>query len=296
MKNINYSTILFSVFSPNVILSPVKNSINPIDISAKEAIKNKNSNNKKLFISSMSLSSLDTKNNIEQNKFYKTYFLDKINVSQSAKKINIKKPKLIESFYNSKPIKIQKKINTNRMLLKNYDIVIKPIRNKSYKSINIKDKKYIIDPYKQYLIEKSRIELSKRVQEKEMKNLIEEKKQKKIKSENNILNNFQGIDFSKQKKREFFLARYLKSKEYAKKETKVNEIKGNELTKKIAFQNFMKNINFEINEKKYLFLENDEFIPHIKYSNFNVKLRSFFNNLKKNPNYNSLINYIYKYK
>ena len=56
----------------------------------------------------------------------------------------------------------------------------------------------------------------------------------------------------------------------------------------------MKRLNFEINEKKYLFLDNNEFVPRVRYSSFNEKYRTFMWNLRDNPNFNALINYISK--
>ena len=52
-------------------------------------------------------------------------------------------------------------------------------------------------------------------------------------------------------------------------------------------------LNYEINEKKYMFLENtNKFIPTVKYNAFKERFRIFNWHLKNNPNYSTLINYI----
>lgn len=51
-----------------------------------------------------------------------------------------------------------------------------------------------------------------------------------------------------------------------------------------------------MNEKKYIFLDNNDLVPRIHYSSFNRKIRNFFKNLRENPNYNYLNNHIPKYQ
>ncbi len=71
---------------------------------------------------------------------------------------------------------------------------------------------------------------------------------------------------------------YLKSKHFGKKEDKNKNDDDNLYSKHL-----MKKLYFEMYEKKYLFLENNEMIPHIKYTTFNEKLNNFFGKLKTNP-------------
>ena len=146
------------------------------------------------------------------------------------------------------------------------------------------------EPYKKYLSDKKKIESIKKLKELENKYILESKKQKELKLENDIRTKFQGIDFSKQRKKEFYMERILRSKIYDKKED--NKLSD---SAKDGFFNtdfFVKMINFEMNEKKYVFLENDKFIPSVRYNDFKERFRIFSWNLKENPNYNTLINYI----
>ena len=293
MKNVSYSTILFSAFSPTVLLTPVKNSINPINSSVKKIIKDKKQNNKKLFMSSSNINiSNINKYNIAQKKF----FYNKR--SDSAADINTSyKPKILHSFYNVKPLKKEIKLNNKRKFTKDF-IIFRPQRikscNTSLKKI-YKSQRCYVEPYKKYLFEKNKIEKNKRAKEIEMNYIIESKKQQQLKLENDIRNKYQGLDFSRQKKREFFLEKYLKSKEYTKKEEKKKNDDDN-LYRQLDTKYLLKKLNFEMNEKKYLFHENNEIMPRVRYSSFSIKLKDFLWNLKENPNYNILINYISKNK
>ena len=152
MKNVSYSTILFSAFSPTVLLTPVKNSINPINSSVKKIIKDKKQNNKKLFMSSSNINiSNINKYNIAQKKF----FYNKR--SDSAADINTSyKPKILRSFYNVKPLKKEIKLNNKRKFTKDF-IIFRPQRikscNTSLKKI-YKSQRCYMEPYKKYLFEK----------------------------------------------------------------------------------------------------------------------------------------------
>ena len=41
-----------------------------------------------------------------------------------------------------------------------------------------------------------------------------------------------------------------------------------------------------------MFLENNKFIPTVRYNDFKERFKIFNLNLKENPNYSTLINYI----
>jgi len=302
MKNVSYSTILFSAFSQDGFLSPVKNKIKPITSSVKKIIKKNNENNKKRFINSaLSMTNIrkyKNKYNILQKRIYNPYNPYIINNNDTFENMNNIKPKVLDSFYSPKSVKRKKKFKNKFKFTKDF-IKIKTQRaltpNPSFKKILYKAQKYYVEPYKKYLNEKTKIELNRKAKEREMNYIIESKRQQQIQLENNIRNKFQGLDFSRQKKREFFLAKYLKSKQYGKKKEKSkNSEDDNDIFKQSNYQYLMKRLNFEINEKKYLFLDNNEFVPRVRYSSFNEKYRTFMWNLRDNPNFNALINYISK--
>ena len=299
MKKISYSSILFSAFSQDALLSPVRNTIKPLTPSVKKIIKNQNQNNRKLFMSSSSLNNLNiNKFNIIQKKFSNTYFINKNNFSFYDEKFNEPKPKILYGFYSGKSLK-KKKIFLNKKKFTKDFIFMKPQRiksaNASFKKIKYNIQKGNMEPYKKYLNEKNKIELNKKAKEREIKYFIEAKKQQELKMENNIRLKYQGLDFSRQKKREFFLAKYLKSKQYKKKEKKVkNNEEEKNIFKQLDYQHLKERLNFEINERKYMFLDNNEFVPRARYANFNERFKSFLRNLKESPNLNELINYISK--
>ena len=291
MKNVSYSTILFSAFSPDAFLSPVRNKINHISLSVKTIIKNQNKKNKKLFTHSSSLNISNTsKYNIIQKKFYNTYIIDKNNNIKETTKDS--KQKLYNwHFPNStqreKTFKLSKKFNKDF-------IFISSKRSESarplYKKIKMKNGKSQIEPYKRYLIEKNKIELNRRAKEVELNYIYESKRQQKLKMENDIKNKYQGLDFSRQKPRDFHLDKYLKSTKYNHR----IKNKTNENDSKFEFKNLLKRLNFETKEKRYMFLENNEFVPKVRYSSFNEKLKNFYRNLNVNPQFKNLINYISK--
>ena len=301
MKDVNYSTILFSIFSHDVLLSPVRSLLNPLTPSAKETLKDKVQIDKKI-IDGPSSSNRNLLNGqaIIKRKISQTYNINinKIKKSNSMEKIIIN-PKILSSFYSYKPLKF-KKLNNNKIKTNNFrnSSVKNPQRNKSCKNINygMKNKKLYLTAYKEYLSEKNKIEFDKKAKEIEMNYVNESRKQQQMKLENDIRKNFQGYDFSKQKERGFFLSEYIKSKQYTKEEVKKKKRGVGTIFKEFDYQNFIKKLNFEMNEKKYIFLDNNDLVPRIHYSSFNRKIRNFFKNLRENPNYNYLNNHIPKYQ
>ena len=295
MKNVSYSTILFSAFSQDILLSPVRNRIKPITYSVKKLIKSKNKSNKKMFMNSSSLNlSNNNKNNIFSKKFNNKFLINKNKSSESQ---NNSKQKILYLFYDGKPQKKKKKMKIEQKFTKDFIIMKRQqynSANPSYRKINYKMQKYNMEPYKKYLIDKNKIEMNRKAKEREMKYIMESKKNQRIKMENDIRDKYQGIDFSRQKKREFFLAKYLKSKQYTKKEEKNKNDEDENFYKQFECQHLKERLNFEVNERKYMFLDNDELVPKAKYSNFNQKFKSFLCNLRDNPNLNVLINYISK--
>ena len=309
MKNVDFSNILFSIFSPKVILYPVKNSINPITSSVKDIINAKSDSNLKS-IRSKSFLNLDiNKSTLIPgeliNKFRKDSKIEKFSTLKDIKKeynnkLNLKyiqKRKLL----SKKDIKTKKKNKNNSTnnlfynsnLMQDF-IIIKPKSSKAnnyYKIYRKRELKSAVEPYKKYLSEKNKIEYSKKMKEIENKYIIESKRQKQLKFENDIRTKFQGIDFSRQGKRESFVEKLLKSKVYAKKE-EIKNLDDNELNE-IDIKYILKMIDFEVNKKKHIFLDNgNKFIPTVKYNDFEERYGIFNWNLRENPNYSILINYI----
>jgi len=305
MKNVDFSNVLFSVFSPETILYPVKNTINPITLSMKDIIKKDDKNKVKLIRSKSALNL--NRNDLIPKKLYRKYIKD-ISYKKGTNSLNIKyEENNINNFdylrniklYPSKESKTMKNINNQRSnspfdnsLLKDF-IIIKPKNSKNnnyYKIINNKPVKTVEEPYKKYLYEKNKIEKAKKIKEIENKYILESKRQKQLKFENDIRTKYQGLDFSKQRKRESFIERVLKSKMYKKKEEKKLD---NSEFDKFDIKFFLQKLNYEIKEKKYMFLENtNKFIPTVKYNAFKERFRIFNWHLKNNPNYSTLINYI----
>lgn len=169
--------------------------------------------------------------------------------------------------------------STNDFKPNNYRI---KIRNKALKNSE--------EPYKKYLFDRKKIETIKKLKELEHKYIMDSKIQKALKLENDIRNKFQGLDFSKQKKRDSFIEQIVKSKIYDKREE--NKKSENASSGLYNTNYFLKMINFELNQKRYMFLENNKFIPSVKYNDFKERYKIFTWNLKENPNYSTLINYI----
>lgn len=285
MKNLDFSNILFSAFSPEIILYPVKNSLSPITVSEKDIVSqkdlNKNSNNISKFIRPKSALNINYRD-LFPKKLYDKYIINKnINLNKNNKNKKKDNNKLYSSFV-FKPF--EKKNFSQKNLFINSDT------KNNYKKINInKDIKSNEEPYKKYLLDKRKIESIKKLKELEIKYIMESKRQKQLKLENDIRNKFQGIDFSKQRKRDFYMEKIIKSKIYKKEENKKTE---NGKSGLYNTDYLVKKINFEINEKKYMFLENNKFIPSVRYNDFKERFNIFSWNLKENPNYSILINYI----
>ena len=287
MKNLDFSNILFSAFSPEIILYPVKNSINPITVSEKDIISHKDSNsisnNTSKFIRPKSALNINYRD-LFPKKLYDKYIIDKSTNLNKNNKNNNK----VYSSYEFKPLR--KKSFSQKSLLFNND-TMSNLHQKNYKKINInKIIKNNEEPYKKYLLDKRKIESLKKLKELENKYIMESKKQKELKLENDIRTKFQGIDFSKQRKRDFYFEKIIKSKIYNKLENKKSENGKSGGLYNVDY--FVKTINFEINEKKYMFLENNKFIPSVRYNDFKERFKIFNWNLKENPNYSTLINYI----
>jgi len=279
MKNVDFSNVLLSIFSPEILLYPVKNIINPLT-------KNKN----KL---ARSKSALNSRNNIIQKNMKEEYIKNKLVTNF----INMKKEEEKNNFIFERKINLyprnEAKNNNNKNLMREF-IIIKPksSNNKNYyKIVQNKSLKNNDEPYKRYLSEKYKIEYIKKMKELENKYILESKRQKKLKFENDIRTKFQGYDFSKQRKKETIFEKLIKSKISEKKDIN-QKTENNDIVNQFNTNFFLKMLNFEINEKKYMFLENKKLIPNVKYNDFKERFGIFTWNLKENPNFSTLINYI----
>ena len=208
---------------------------------------------------------------------------------------NIQKRKLL----SKKDIRTKKKNKNNSTnnlfynsnLMQDF-IIIKPKSSKInnyYKIYRKRELKSAVEPYKKYLSEKNKIEYSKKMKELENKYIIESKLQKKLKYENDIRNKYQGLDFSKQRKRGLFMEEIMKAKKYEKKEDRKRSDND-----EFDIKYYTKLYEFIVKEKRYPFLDskNKGFIPSNKYNIFQERFRLFNWKLKENPDYNALINYI----
>ena len=280
MKNANYSTVYFSIFSPNILQTPIKNVISPINKSVKKIINEKNKNNKNFYrkINNINIANSNTFNE-RQKKIYKIYKSSQKIILDSTDNNDISyKQKKIKSFYATKQIKKEPKFRNLKKFGKDFIIIRSASTKKPYKPLKkCKSQKYSEEPYKKYLYEKNIIEKNKKAKEIEINYIIESKKKQKLKIETDIRNKYQGLDFSKQKKRDCFMLDYLKSKHFGKKEDKNKNDDDNLYSKHL-----MKKLYFEMYEKKYLFLENNEMIPHIKYTTLkhHVVNYVYYHNLK----------------
>jgi len=281
MKNVDYSNILFSIFSPRTLLYSVKNKINPITVSLRDTLKNKEKETNKFPRVKSALNILNNKNIIPK-KLYNKYIIN--NNSRNESKLKTTK--------KTKNKSLSQNLSKNNIKITNDYIIIKPNNTQRNYLYNInKATKTGEEPYKKYLSEKKKIEFIKKMKELENKYILESKRQKEIKLENNIRTKFQGIDFSKQRKRESFIEKIIHAKKYDKKEEK-NEL-DNDIIDKYETKFFLDMLNYELKEKKYMFLEGaNKFIPPAKYKAFKERFRIFNWNLKENPNYSTLIKYI----
>lgn len=276
MKNLDFSNLLFSVFSPEILIYPVKNSINPITVSVKDLIHNSHK-----LIRPKSALNINQKNLFPKNLYNKCIIEKGKNLNKNNK----------NNLYTTMQFKhLGKKSLSHKSLFFGNDSTndFKPnnyrikIRNKALKNNE--------EPYKKYLSDRKKIETIKKLKELEHKYIMDSKIQKALKLENDIRNKFQGLDFSKQKKRDSFIEQIVKSKIYDKQEEKKKS--ENSSSGLYNTNYFLKMINFELNQKRYMFLENNKFIPSVKYNDFKERYKIFTWNLKENPNYSTLINYI----
>ena len=120
MKNVDFSNVLFSVFSQETILYPVKNTINPITLSMKYLIKKDDKNKVKLIRSKSALNL--NRNDLIPKKLYRKYIKD-ISYKKGTNSLNIKyEENNINNFdylrniklYPSNESKTMKNINNQR--------------------------------------------------------------------------------------------------------------------------------------------------------------------------------------
>lgn len=248
------SVIYFSVFSPEIFQTEVKN----IFLSNRSGIF-KSLLKKKL---NQEQSKTKTENNTtNNNKTKSTYFRTtsnyNLNTNTSNNNINIRD---IISSKKRQIIKTPKK------------------KNKYITSYFINEK---IQPYKQYLLEKRQYENIKK--EKDRYNL-----ESKNKNESPFLpkNKIKGINFATQKGFGFF-DQYVESKNYSK-----NKINNNRRPIVMIRRNKYDEIDLSLLEdikngkRKNVFDENFGVKSLLRYNKFRLKAISFMKLLDDNPNYN----------
>ena len=278
MKNINYSTILFSIFSPDIILSRKANPIKPLmnsfykTINIQESQKQEKSSTKKL---------------MNKKKFIKIPIQERMSILNKMERVKSscnRIPKIYQLSNGVKPIIIEKS-GKNRKYAKR-------IRTKRLSANkNPFSQRITIEPYKQYLINKSKLEYNRNRRENKIKYIEEYQRKKKLEMQDFIRNKFNGLDFSKQKPRESFIENYIRSKQYNQRSNSWLKFDSDDIFGQIGGDHLVRKVDFETKQKKYIFLGNKTIIPFIKYKNFNEKYNGFKSDLKENPSLRNLIGY-----
>lgn len=249
--NNDFSTIQFSIFSPETFQLRVKNNI---------VINKPTSNNIATINSTINDSSKnlvpDYNNNIRSTN-YRT------------------------SSIQNKP--------TKKIILFR-DIVTKtPEKPKKKKYIKAKYSltQGKIEPYKQYILEKRELENIKKRREIEKKYIIESKLQQDLKLLGDIKSKYEGYDFSKQQNKVGYLDKYLESKNYSKEKIKGFPRPSTAYRKnKYEYIDMDLLQDLKSNKKRNVFEEDFDIKNLTKYNIFRTSLVSFIKSLRSNQNYN----------
>ena len=256
-NNSNFSVIYFSVFTPEILESKVKNNF----------MKNRPKRN---FIN------FKTSNNI---------LINRVKVYSSTN---------LKPFFCKTTSNIQKNYQSKKDVLLFRDFITLQ-SNKSKKKKNSKNnygsigRVGSVEPYKQYIIEKRELEENKKRREIEKKYIIESRKLHEMRLINDIKNKYDGYDFSRQESKVGFLDKYIESKNYSKEKTKNFYGRTSAInTRKNNYQYIDMDLLEDIksNKRKNIFEEDFDLKSSTKYNSFRVKAVSFIKSLRHNPNYN----------
>jgi len=247
-NNSNFSVIYFSVFTPEILESKVKNNF----------MKNRPKRN---FIN------FKTQNNILINKV------------KAYSSTNLK------PFFCKTTSNIQKKHQTKKDVLLFRDFITLQ-SNKSKKKKNSKKsfggigRAGSVEPYKQYIIEKRELEENKKRREIEKKYIIESRKLHDIRLINDIKTKYDGYDFSRQESESKNYSKE-KTKYFYGRSSAINTRKNNYQYIDIDLLEDIKS-----NKRKNIFEEDFDLKSSTKYNSFRLKAVSFIKSLRHNPNYN----------
>ena len=300
-KRANYSTILFSGINKDIIITEVKNSVKKQD---PQLVKRYYIDNKTF-----------TPNIIRKISF------EKDRLAKNKSNLNVPLYLLSQPSYTNRN-NLYKNSQNEKKTTKLNEFKIPKLKKKTIEKKNVTKKRceshimrYMgdvltdeyIPPYKQYLKEHHDIDNTKKIQELEQKFVKESEKIQEAKLLNYIKSKLQAYDFGKQKSREFFLKKYLDSKNYNKK---CKSYRKNVLFKKIdniskKNDDFDKIFDNKGDSRKYLKEQmNYDRLLSTKtdfvytsgnitghYPKFKLKLRKFMDELEKSPelNYKGLI-------
>ena len=249
-NNNKFSVIYFSVFTPNIFQTKIKNQF----IKEKEPKR--------------SFCNFKTTNNILIKKIRANSNKDiKPHICKTTSNLKNKNIELFRDFISLKPYKKKKK---------------------KYKLTNGVIRPGSAEPYKQYILEKREIEENKKRREIEKKYIIESKIQQEMKALNDIKTKYEGYDFSRQEEKVGFMDKYIESKNYSKEKTKSFFVRPVSLYGKNKYHYIDVELVEDIksNKRKNVFEEDFDVKTSSKYNLFRVKAVSFIKSLRHNPNYN----------
>lgn len=249
-NNNNFSVVYFSLFTPNIFQTKIKNKF----LKEKEPKKN--------------FFNFKTTNNLLIKKIKTNSTTDiKPHLCKTASNIKKKNPKLFRDFIS---------VNPNKKSKKKYKLSRGIIRPGS------------VEPYKQYILEKREIEENKKRREIEKKYVIESKKQQELNLLNDLKTKYEGYDFSRQEGKVSFLDKYVESKNYSKEKTKnffVRPVSNYRKNKYYYIDVELLEV-IKANKRKNIFEEDFDINTSSKYNSFRTKAVSFIKSLRHNPNYN----------
>lgn len=249
-NNNNFSVIYFSIFTPKIFQTKIKN----------QSIKDKEPKN--------SYTTFKTSNNI---------LIKKVN-SKSSQKV---KPIICKTAANLK--------SNNLLLFRDYIKENQKKKTKrKFKIAKSLDRPGSSEPYKQYILEKREIEENRKRRDIEKKYIIESKRIQELKLLNDIKFKYDGYDFSRQQKKIGFLDKYIESKNYSKEKTKNFNVRPISNFRKNSYQYYDAELleDIKTNKRKNVFEEDFDVKSSSKYIAFRAKAISFIKSLRHNPNYN----------
>lgn len=256
-NNNNFSVVYFSIFTPHIFQSKIKNQFIKLKVPKKNFYNFKTANS--VLIKKIKTNSYDnikplfckTSNNTGNFLSFRDFMTVKSNKSNNNKK---------------------KKNKTKYRLTHNIG------------------RPGSAEPYKQYILEKREIEENRKRREIEKKYIIESKKNQELKLLNDIKTKNEGYDFSRQEKKVGFMEKHIESKNYSKEKTKnsyertsINYRKNNYNYQYVDME-LLEDI--KTNKRKNIFEEDFDLKTSTKYNSFRLQAASFIKSLRHNPNYN----------